>query len=291
VFSQKAEDIQSLALLLAKELPDTLRLNHYEQTQFRFSAEGVPTFELEHTLNNYVASLLLSNNHLFNHKKCYGLYLFVDPITSRRIINLSEKSCEKLFVTYFVNVSVERGFYAFGDSLLKDWSSVVYDTTLFSNGVHKQVDILINKSGVAAFFGDDLLIQHLNAALKPAWRPGVYYGAPVNSVQTLVVFPSNSSEKEFIQYGKLAFVLSSGFEGKFLKFDWDWRGDIGQKKHTAVSFIYDPTRKQITDPAIHADENGDAKRLINWINANYVSLKADFIQKFNWPSRYLFYMD
>ncbi|GHE23779.1 hypothetical protein [Sphingobacterium griseoflavum] len=291
VFSQKVEDIQSLTVLLAKGLPDTLQLNHHEQTQFTLSAEGVPMFKFEHALNNYVIASLLANNHLFTHGKCYGLYLFVDPITSRRMLNLSEESCEKLFVTSFVNVTVERGFHAFGDSLLKDWSAVIHNTDLFSNGQPKQVDIFVNKSGVATFVGDSLLVQHLHAALKPSWRPGIYYGAPVNNVQTLHVFSLNSLEKDFIQYGKLAFVLSERFDDKFLKFDWNWLGEIDQNKHTAVSFLYDPARGRITEPVIHTDKYGNAKRMINWINANYELIAGDFFSKFSWPSRYLFYTD
>ncbi len=289
--AQQPKNLPELAELLVAKLPDTLLLNLHEWTAFRFSPDGVPLFDYAHKLNKHVLTSLQANGHLFDHAKCYGLYVFADPVTAGRIINLRERSCGKIFDTSCVDVAVERGFYAFSDSLLKDWAPIMQNTALLSLGAPKTIDILINKVGEATFYGEDVLIQRLHAARKPFWRSAIYYGTRMNNMLTLHVFPAVSAENRRIEYGEIAFVLSERFEGKVVKFDWNWRGETDSAKHTAVSFIYNPAQQRISDAAIHADERGDAKRFISWFHTHYDQVKDDFLSRYNWSSRYFFYID
>lgn len=290
-FSQEPTDLQSLAQLISTKLPDTLHLNRHERVHFSFSADTtVPLFNYERVLNQYVQPLLSSYNRFFTKEKCYQLYVFTDPITLRKIVNFQEFTCgRQLFGPVVVYASVARGFYDFRDSLLQDWAAIIRDPNLFENV--KQVDILIHKSGEVEFTGDDLLSQSLYAGLKPKWKQAIYYGQPANSVTTVKVRPDRSLDKESIQYTEVAYFIKDRFEGQVLKFDPDWSGVLDSKRSIAVSFIYDASIGQLSDVAVHSNEGAKAKRLIDWIYANYSQIEKDFLNSDSGSSRYLFYID
>lgn len=289
-FSQEPEDLQALSHLLEAEIPDSLNLRRREQTQFMLSAEGLPVFDFAQTWTSHIHPLLSKNNSLFSKDKRYTIYLFVDPLTSRRMMSIRERSKEKgRFGPLMVNAEVHRGFIAFKDSLLKDWASVIGDINLIDSV--KQVDVFVHKSGKAEFKGDELLVQSLSSARKPSWKPAIYYGKPVNNVLTIKVQPGISLNRGSVQNTELAFFVSKCFEEKILKFDPDWSGVLAGKKRVAVSFVYDSFDGQLSRAAVHCDKYEEADRLVDWISANDVEIGEDFLKNDIGSSRYLFYLD